>query len=352
LATAWTGSCCGWAWPRDISEELVNAAGGREHHIVGHLVTPQGPWRARLWLKPSQPDAPFSSTIDLHALIPGGAANSWAQAVSRYLFPSLVVGTFARGDGVTEAVLWERNRTTVLPPLIPGGPIAPGRNGTEVLPPLIAGPCVAEGINDQRQIVGWCVTGGERLAVLWEEQQPGQWTARELPGLGGTPRFSWAAGINATGRIGGISKDGNGRLMPTMWEAAAGTAVAAQALPLPGGYHGGGALGVSNRDHMAGFVTGDGQAAATLWRPEPERLYGIGSRASYRDINMRGDVLGESSNGAQLWATDVSIYDLSGLAPAFTPFAFNDHWWLAGVGLTFDTASNSMGLTGLLLQRV
>src|SRR5262249_48661864 len=153
---------------------------------------------------------------------------SIATAVSRNIFPSLVVGAAWDGGG-SQAVIWERNSTHVLPKLPQGGPSA------------------ATGVSDTRQVVGWAVDAtGTRRAGRWEELA-GTWTIRDLGGVpGGGASEATAIDLDG-GRIVGWSVDPDDRPQPILWRPNL------TVLPVPNQFVGGEALGVSGASWMAGI---------------------------------------------------------------------------------------------------
>lgn len=315
--------------PADMSEDLINASGQPEVHIVGS--TPTGSTdRARIWIKPST-RSPFTFTIDLHARLPMSATSSVASAISRSVFPSLIVGSFvASSSGVEQAVIWERDNTGLLPPL------APGRA------------CVATSVNDSRHVVGWADdASGRRNAVLWQQDSTGTWRVTALPSLQGAAGEE-ATAINASGRIVGFSTDANGLAeQPILWRSILrrppqppGSTYVPNALQLPSNYQRGRALSIALQGFAGGESSVNGHFAPTLWRLLPERLYGVGPNASYISMNQRADVVGFVPNhGPQLWSQDELVtYDLIELAPhdqvqMYIAWAVNLHQWFACVGV-------------------
>jgi hypothetical protein len=306
------------AFPFDMSEAIPNDTGDWEIHIVGYQSSID---HAMLWIKPFALGTPYSYTIDLHNLLPGVFRSSIATAVSRNIFPSLVVGAAWDGGG-SQAVIWEKNISQGLPKLPQGGPSA------------------ATGVSDTRQVVGWAVdAAGTRRAAIWEEIA-GTWTIRDLGGVsGGGASEATAIGPDGS-RIVGWSVDPDDRPQPVLWRPNL------TVLPVPNWSVGGEALGVSGASWMAGISRSSVAFSLTLW--SNTTLQALDAQAmggGFRDINRRGDVLATVGDRYKVWqynagpppaftVTDVSDIVAQRDLRAYIPVALEDHLWIAGVGLT------------------
>ncbi|WP_309717654.1 M56 family metallopeptidase [Armatimonas sp.] len=216
----------------------------------------------------------------LSRLKPGRQQAQWLRGTARQSLPGLpgfpetvavgmtdagmLVGSArTRNGAATRAMVWERGQARALGTL--GGPSSQ-----------------AAAVNGLGWIVGKAdLSPTETHAFLYDGTQ-----LRDLGTLGG--RHSKATAINRTGQIVGMSETATGERVAFVWSAKTGMR------PLPGTD----ALALSIADD--GTVVGQAEGHAALWNPEGQRIPLDPSLIIARDINPRGEIVGQGQVGEDL----------------------------------------------------